>query len=150
MVDKNEDQIRRALEEGHFENLPGKGKPLDLDENPFEDPDWRAANRMLRNGGFSLPWIETRKSIEADFEAALAELGRGWRTRQARLSKNHPWDFLEAEWRRAVGVFRDKVDDLNRRIFSYNLEAPHLQLHMKKINLEKEIAKIKNDQQSSS
>ena len=29
-------QIRRAIENGEFDNLPVKGKPLDLSVNPIE------------------------------------------------------------------------------------------------------------------
>ena len=65
-----EEQIRRAIEEGKFDNLPGKGKPLHLDQNPFEDPDWRLANHVLKTSGFSLPWIEKRNEIEALIQTA--------------------------------------------------------------------------------
>jgi DnaJ homolog subfamily C member 28 len=145
MVDKNEDQIRKAMEEGHFDNLPGRGKPLNLNENPFEDPEWRAANRMLQNAGFSLPWIESRISIEKDFETAVLELRWAWRQRQARLTKNLPWTHIEAEWRRAEKAFREKVEDINKRIFSYNLEAPNLQFHMNKIYPDKEVERVINE-----
>ena len=63
-----DEQIRQAMQDGAFDDLPGKGKPLDLSENPHEDPGWRMAYRMLRANGFSLPWIETRKAIEFEFE----------------------------------------------------------------------------------
>ena len=32
---KIEEHIRRAIEEGSFEDLPGKGQPLHLYENPL-------------------------------------------------------------------------------------------------------------------
>jgi DnaJ homolog subfamily C member 28 len=144
MVDKNEEQIRRAIVEGYFENLPGKGKPLNLDENPFEDPEWKAANRMLQNAGFSLPWMETRKTIEADFGAAIEELSRAWRQRQSRISKGLPWTNFEGEWQRAVDAFGEKIDDLNKRIFTYNLETPNMRFHMREFSREKEVEKVKN------
>ncbi len=56
-----EDHIRRAIEEGKFDDLPGKGKPLKLEDDPFVDPEWRLAHHMLRCSGFSLPWIERRQ-----------------------------------------------------------------------------------------
>ena len=34
-----EKAISEAIEKGEFDDLPGKGKPIDLKENPFEDPD---------------------------------------------------------------------------------------------------------------
>ena len=39
-----ERKIREAIEEGAFDHLEGTGKPLDLSENPFEDPSDRMAN----------------------------------------------------------------------------------------------------------
>ena len=36
-------KIREAMEEGAFDHLDGAGKPLDLSENPFEDPSDRLA-----------------------------------------------------------------------------------------------------------
>jgi DnaJ homolog subfamily C member 28 len=144
MVDKNEEQIRRALEEGGFDDLPGKGKPLNLDDNPFEDPEWRAANQMLRSAGFSLPWMETRKSIEAELVSVLHELQRAWRQYQRRMSESHSYSHGEAEWQRAVLKFEEKVADLNKQIFTYNLEAPNLQLQRRKIDPQKEIDKVKN------
>ena len=38
-------QIREAIEDGKFDNLPGKGKPLDLSENPqlTSAPSWVSA-----------------------------------------------------------------------------------------------------------
>ena len=53
-------KIREAMEQGEFDNLAGKGEPIDLSENPFEDPDWRTAHRMLRNAGFAPAWIDSK------------------------------------------------------------------------------------------
>ena len=41
--------MREAIENGEFDNLPGKGEPIDLSENPFEDPDLRVVHRLQRN-----------------------------------------------------------------------------------------------------
>jgi DnaJ homolog subfamily C member 28 len=73
-----DDAIEKAMREGKFDDLPGKGKPLSLDENPHEDPDWRLAHHVLKNGGFSLPWIETRKEIEDETGRARQALRRAW------------------------------------------------------------------------
>ena len=69
-----EEHLRKAIEEGKFDNLPGKGKPLHLDEaNPHADPEWELAYHMLKECGFSLPWIETIHEIEKDIDAARKE-----------------------------------------------------------------------------
>ena len=73
-----EQKIREGMEQGEFDDLSGKGAPIDLAENPFEDPDWRMAHRMLRNAGFAPAWIEERKDIEAEIHAARTTLARVW------------------------------------------------------------------------
>lgn len=94
-------KIREAMEEGAFEHLDGAGDPLDLNENPFEDPAVRMAHRILRNNGFAPAWIGEGRDIDADIRFLKANLGR----------------FDTAELRR-------RVDLLNRRIASYNLKTP--------------------------
>ena len=50
-------QIEEAQRSGKFDNLPGKGKPLKLNENPFQDPALDAAYTLLKDNDFTLPWI---------------------------------------------------------------------------------------------
>lgn len=47
-----ENRIREAAKEGLFDNLPGKGKPLQLDDEPEGVPkELSAAFRILKNAG---------------------------------------------------------------------------------------------------
>jgi hypothetical protein len=96
-----ERKIREAMEDGAFEHLDGTGEPLDLNENPFEDPAQRMAHRILRNNGFAPAWIEKGRDIEAEIRYLRANghrLDDGERVRQ--------------------------VDLLNQRIAAYNLKTP--------------------------
>lgn len=61
-----ERKIREAMDDGAFDNLEYAGKPLDLSENPFEDPSDRMAHRLLKNNGFSPAWLEEAREIEAE------------------------------------------------------------------------------------
>lgn len=142
-MEKGEEQIRRAIENGEFDDLPGKGKPLHLEENPFEDPDWHLANKVLRDGGFTLPWIEKRKDIEERLAAALAVLGQAWLRRNNDLQTAQGTDWIEMQWRQAEEVFRSECAELNKLIFSYNLEVPTQQVQRLPIQVEREIQKIK-------
>jgi DnaJ family protein C protein 28 len=137
-----DEQIRRAIARGEFENLPGKGKPLELSENPHEDPGWRLAFRMLQSSGYTLPWIEKRRTIENEIEAARADLERSWLWQQSALAERQPREFIEAEWQRAMALFRRRITDLNRQIFSYNLEVPASQFQRLPLNADQEIEKI--------
>ncbi len=90
-----ERKIREAMEEGAFDKLEGTGQPLDLSENPFEDPSQRMAHRLLKNNGFAPEWILDGKEIEAEI---------------ARLD--------------AEGRTPERVAALNRRIAAFNLKVP--------------------------
>jgi len=82
-----EKMLREAIEAGEFDNLPGKGQPVDLSENPFEDPDLRVVHKLLRDAGFAPAWIEERKDIDATFEAAYQTLTRAWRIYRPEVSR---------------------------------------------------------------
>ena len=60
-----EEQIRKAMAEGEFDNLPGRGKPIDL-EAYFRTPeDLRMAYSMLKNSNFVPAEVQLLKDIEA-------------------------------------------------------------------------------------
>ena len=67
-----EQTIREARERGDFDNLPGAGKPLDLEENPFAG-EWQSAFRMARNAGAAPLWVQLDREIAAD-RTALREM----------------------------------------------------------------------------
>ena len=49
-----ERRIEEAIARGEFDDLPGAGRPLDLDdEDPLLPEELRLAYRILRNAGFS-------------------------------------------------------------------------------------------------
>ena len=138
-----DEQIRQAMQRGDFDDLPGKGKPLDLGENPHVDPGWRMAYRILKENGYSLPWIENRRSIELDFESTLKSLRQNWNWRQ---NANGQRSLMHAEkvWQQELQKFRDDVERLNKRIRNYNLEVPSDQFQRRQIDAHLEITKITN------
>lgn len=101
-----EDKIRRAQQEGKFDALPGAGKPLLIEENPYEPEGAGPAYRLLKNNGFTLPWIEEGLEIERELEEARRQL------RQAGAGED------------ARRAFEERIAGLNRRILGYNLQVP--------------------------
>src|SRR5258706_1898598 len=106
-----ERKIREAMEEGAFNNLRGEGQPLDLEENPYEDPSVRMAHRLLRNNGFAPAWIEEAKDLEHAIETARRDLARAFAWRRAE------------ERPRILDGFRGQIGELNRRILEHNLKT---------------------------
>ncbi len=137
-----EDQIQKAIQEGKFDDLSGRGKPLRLDDNPFADPEWRLANHLLKSSGYSLPWIEKRQEIINSLQAAREDLSRAWEWRQSAPQASRPSTQVEAEWQRAINAFKDKLEALNQAILNYNLEAPSDRFQLSLINAEREIAAL--------
>ena len=124
--------IKRAMQDGAFDNLPGKGQPLKLDENPHEPAEWRTAYSMLRSSGYSLPWLELRKEIEEAVERARSAARSAWQTGD--------FEF----WEKQKVVFQQRIDALNQRIFQYNLQAPSPQFHRQPLNPAHEIDAIQS------
>jgi len=138
LIDK---KIREAMERGEFDNLAGQGKPIDLSENPYEDPDWRTAHRMLRNAGFAPSWIEERKDIDAELAVARSNLARVWGIRRNARDTEHERS-AAVRWQNGLETFREKVDELNRRINAWNLKAPAVAFQRKRIDVETEIRSL--------
>jgi hypothetical protein len=58
-----EAMIKEAMERGELDNLPGKGKPIDLTEY-FDTPEEvRLANSLLKNAGMTSREVELLKEI---------------------------------------------------------------------------------------
>jgi hypothetical protein len=63
--------IQGAMERGEFDNLPGKGKPIDLTEY-FETPEEvRIAYSVLKNAGITSREVDLLKEI-AELKQMLA------------------------------------------------------------------------------
>ena len=132
-----EKSIREAIEKGEFDNLAGKGQPLDLRENPFEDPDLRTVHRLLRNAGFAPAWIEERKDIEAQFELARTTLTRAWQLYGPGGTTPNV-----AAWERNVSEFSALVAELRKRVHIYNLKAPATVFHKRQLDADAVIEEI--------
>ena len=73
-----EERIREAMERGDFDHLPGEGKPLDLDENPYAG-DRALAFHLLKSQHVLPPELELGREIDGDLKRAegiLAEFRR--------------------------------------------------------------------------
>ncbi|HZS44041.1 MAG TPA: DUF1992 domain-containing protein [Blastocatellia bacterium] len=99
-------RIEEAMERGEFDNLPGKGQPLDLSEDPFEHPEMRMANRVLRNAGVAPPEVSLRRE--------LAELKE-----QLRKSKS---EIERAELSREIKVMVLRINTMLRHSRSHLTE----------------------------
>lgn len=132
--------IQAAMEQGAFDNLPGKDQPLKLDENPYLDSEWQLAYHLLKENGFAPDFIERRQAIELALGAARQALARSWDWRQRALESGEAASLVESQWRAASARFEEQVDKLNKQIRDYNLTIPSTTFSRAQIKLETELA----------
>jgi hypothetical protein len=60
-----EQRIAAARDAGELDDLPGAGKPLDLDDDRLVPEELRVAYRILKNAGFVPPEIDARREIRS-------------------------------------------------------------------------------------
>ena len=145
-------QIREAIERGEFDDLPGKGKPLDLGDNAHVPAEWQLAFKMLRDANVAPRWIEQDKEIRLE----LQKLGRflerhaKWQQQQRANLKSLSIDKIPAEHSqleearaRAITEYRRRASALNKIIDTFNLQAPTARLQHPRIAIEEEIDEFK-------
>jgi DnaJ family protein C protein 28 len=128
-------RIEEAMKAGAFDNLPGKGKPLRLNENPNEPPDMQMAHKILKNNDLTPPWIADRKAILAEIETIRSEMRRQWDQVQRGADG-------AAEWQRAIIAWETRIGDLNRRIRDLNLGLPIPNMEILRLRLDDELARM--------
>jgi hypothetical protein len=106
-------QIRQAMAEGQFDNLPFQGEPLPNDDNPMAG-EWALAFHMLRNAGVAPPWIEADKDVRELMGRLEAILERA-------ASGEPPSSFGRRRDREAID---DLVTRVNAAVGRLNAEAP--------------------------
>ncbi|HDR4422425.1 TPA: DUF1992 domain-containing protein [Bacillus cereus] len=58
-----EEKIRKAIRNGDLEHIPGKGKPLQLEDLSMVPPELRMSYKILKNAGMIPPEMELQKDI---------------------------------------------------------------------------------------
>jgi DnaJ family protein C protein 28 len=143
-------QIREAQERGEFDNLPGRGKPLDLTPNPHAR-DQELAFKILKDAGYAPEWIELDKGIRGKLENARLALVRSWEWRQARLHElgersgpgsEEERSRVEAGWQQAIAAFKAEGKAINREILELNLKVPGSRFQRSKVDPSQEVERL--------
>ena len=121
-------QIREAMSEGKFDNLPHQGEPLPLVDDSAAG-DWALAYRMLKGASFAPPWIETDKEIRELLARRDAILERA--PRSSAIGR-----------KRDEKELREVVEATNRASFRLNHEAPTARQHRRPLDLDVELAAL--------
>ncbi len=113
-----DEQIEKAREDGAFDDLRGKGKPLThLDTDPLK--------HVLQAQGFTARWIELDHEIRQKTEVAEQAVKRTYQwVRQTRAGGSADRQFAQEEWHKARRIFQDRIAEINKLIRTFNLQVP--------------------------
>lgn len=123
-----EEHFQEAEKRGLFENLPGRGEPLTLKNNPYAG-DQQLAHDILQNSGYLPVWIEEKQDIENAIASAQVRLARAYGSKK---------------WALALATFRGQAARLNQQIRDFNLKAPAGSQHLFTININQTIDQCQN------
>ncbi|KAL5742858.1 hypothetical protein ACOSP7_029590 [Xanthoceras sorbifolium] len=126
-----EQRIWHSMEEGQFENLQGKGKPLNLNTDPHADPAEDTLYRILSKNGCAPEWVELNKDIRSQVSQWRVALKKAW------AIKRNGDD--QTKWAQSSEVLQNQLRDINNKVFRYNLIVPFGR-QMSGLKWEKEVA----------
>jgi hypothetical protein len=135
-------KIKEAMDAGEFDDLEGKGQPINLDDDPFTSVEQRVANRLLKNYKALPEWIQIGQDIEKETDALAPARERGLRA--IRYARN------DATRERAAARlrldYRDRVDFINTMILKYNYITPRAaQRAFRPLPLKQEMERLEAD-----
>lgn len=123
-----DEQIRDAMRKGEFDDLPGAGKPLKLDDDAHTPDSLRMAHKILRDNDLAPDWMVQGRELDAQRDKLVADAKR--------LARAKPGSA-------ALAVLQDAAKQYNRQVLSYNLKVPRGVVHKRHFDLEQELAKLR-------
>jgi hypothetical protein len=103
--------LRDAQQSPEWKNLPGEGRPLPLDENPFAPADQKMAYKILKDNDMAPAWIMDGRELDAKRERLIKQVTRAKASGAASAAQ-------------VSQALRDAVKDFNNQVLSYNLKVP--------------------------
>jgi hypothetical protein len=126
----SERKIREAQEEGVFDNLPGRGKPLNLDVDLRVPPELRTVYRLMREANVLPDWIALDKEVrqrQERWQAGAETFARSFATAHAELGPKPAraaCERLDGRREAFLDQAAKELRELNRMIDRLNLIVP--------------------------
>ena len=137
-------QINQMRQDGDLDNLPGAGKPLNLNDDLHTPEHLRAAYRIMKNANVVPDWMVAAQELDAKRAQLLDDIQRAAR---AYASSQNIQLSGERAWQRAQKFFREGAAAYNKQVLNYNLKAPPGISHKSLIDVEREMARAGSNSQ---
>ncbi len=138
-------RIEEAMRRGDFDNLAGRGKPVDVGGDPFVPEDQQMAFKLLRNNELVPAWIGDRQAMLRQIEefrqqmaTVAGEARRAWITAKDDERRGQ----VAERWRYWVLRWEEEIRQLNKHIGELNIKQPTLQLEIFKLRLDDELRRV--------
>ncbi len=123
-----DEQIKDAIRQGHFADLPGAGKPLNLDDDAHTPDHLRVAHKIMRDNDLVPDWIVQGRELDAAREKLLDDVRRAAHAKPGSA---------------ALDALHAAAKQYNRQVLSYNLKVPQGVAHKRHVDVEAELAKVR-------
>jgi DnaJ homolog subfamily C member 28 len=137
-------RIEEAIRNGAFDNLRGKGKPLNLQRNPFVPEELEMAYSIMEANHITPEWIgdrdEVLRRIEA-FRLKVREAVTAYQTRQAAAVDALARGQATQQWVEQIKQLETQLVALNRQIELVNFKQPTIHLEIFKLRLDDELTR---------
>lgn len=153
-----EKAIRKAMERGEFDNLPGMGKPFRFEYDRHVPIEQRLAYRIMRDNDVLPDWIQLQQELDVLLKKARNNLRRNYQLAQKMRDKadQHHDPIVAVRMRLEAGdqiehglaTFRDRVRVINSKISVYNLKVPASHLTRDLLDAQQEIEAIQSENQT--
>ncbi|XP_041258088.1 dnaJ homolog subfamily C member 28 [Onychostruthus taczanowskii] len=136
-----EDLIQESMAKGDFDNLSGKGKPLQkFSHSPHIDPMTHNLNRILIDNGYQPEWILLQKEIRETIERLRKSIVASRRKLGEPMTPPE-----QKQWGRICEQFAEDIRKLNKRVDNFNLVVPILSRQMVHFSTDKEILRARKN-----
>lgn len=140
-------RIDEAMRQGMFDNLSGRGKRQNLQNNPHVPEGQGMAFDLLKNNDMAPAWIMDRKAVQEDIQKLRAKLRRLTALHQEGMADEN--ENLRYQWQQSwngyLESWRDEIAVLNKRIEALNLYQPPIpSLEIFKLRLDEELKRARS------
>lgn len=137
-------RIEEAMRNGAFDNLRGKGKPLNLQRNPFVPEEMEMAYSIMQENDIAPGWILDRKETQRAIDHFRARISAGVQAHLTALQTAKDASMrgrIAEQWHRQLRQWETDLGELNRRIGLQNIKQPLPHLEIFKLRLDEELAR---------
>lgn len=127
----SDERIRAARARGEFNDLPGRGKPIEQDpliNNPFVDRTEYFLNRIIQRNGAAPPWVIMQQEVDTEVSTFRSQMKSAVKRCTEEMTEQRAFinkPSLLKQFNRLENSFFDKeINRINMRVRSYNVMCP--------------------------